>query len=72
MPTPTWTAARASLAVTIRHHPDDAAAIAAARRELRAIRAEDYVRRLVEQAPPLTDEQRIRLAALLLGARSAP
>jgi hypothetical protein len=33
------------------------------RRELRA--AEDYVRRLVDAAPPLTAEQRDRLAVLL-------
>ncbi len=28
-------------------------------------RAEDYIRRLVDTAPPLTDEQRDRLAILL-------
>ncbi len=28
-------------------------------------RAEDYIRRLVDNAPPLTDEQRDRLAVLL-------
>lgn len=30
-------------------------------------RAEDYIRQLVDSAPPLTDEQRDRLALLLRG-----
>lgn len=41
------------------------------RRELRATTAESYIERLVAEAPPLTFEQRARLAALLLGARPA-
>ena len=36
-----------------------------ARREYAAAKIEDYVRRTVDTAPPLTDEQRSRLAALL-------
>jgi hypothetical protein len=31
-------------------------------------KAEDYIRHLVDTAPPLTDEQRDRLALLLRGA----
>ncbi len=61
-----WTTERARLAVTIRHHPDDRAAIETARRDLRAARGEDYIRRLVDGAPPLTAEQRARIAAILL------
>jgi hypothetical protein len=61
----TWTQARSELALLHRDHPDDAEAIAAARRDYRAARAEDYIRKLVDQAPPLSDEQRTRLAAIL-------
>lgn len=35
------------------------------RREYKALCAEDYIRKLVEEAPPLNNEQRARLAALL-------
>lgn len=58
---------RARLAAATRHHPevdtDDM------RRDLRTAVAEQYITRLVAAAPPLTDEQRERLAALL---RPAP
>ena len=33
---------------------------------------EDYVRRLVDAAPPLTEEQRHRIAAILRTGTSAP
>lgn len=35
------------------------------RRELKAVNAAEYIRRLVDTAPPLTDEERRRLAAIL-------
>lgn len=38
-----------------------------ARQALKSSRAEDYVRKLVDEAPPLTPEQRDRLALLLRG-----
>jgi hypothetical protein len=41
------------------------------RRELRAARAEDYIKKLVDEAPPLTSEQRDRLAVLLRGSASS-
>ncbi len=47
--------------------PDDPILIAA-RRDLRAARLEDYITRTVDAAPPLTPEQRDRLAVLLRGA----
>jgi hypothetical protein len=53
----------ARLAAVERHHPD--ADTSELRRQLRAARAEDYIRRLIDSAPPLTDEQRARLATLL-------
>jgi tRNA A58 N-methylase Trm61 len=61
-----WTSERARLAGTVRHRPDDHEAIQVARRDLRAARLEDHVRRVVGDSPSLTAEQRIRLAALVL------
>jgi hypothetical protein len=34
-------------------------------RAVKAVRAEDYIRQLVDSAPPLTAEQRTRLAEIL-------
>jgi len=62
-----WTHERAKLANLIRHRPDDAEAIATARRDLRAARLEDHVTKVLADAPPLTDEQRSRLSAILRG-----
>lgn len=53
------------LAARERHYPEDRETADALRRDLRASRAEDYVRELVDAAPPLSPEQRARLAALL-------
>ena len=44
--------------------PDDPDLLAA-KRDLRASRAEEYISRIVAEAPPLTDDQRSRIAALL-------
>lgn len=55
---------RARIAARTRHSPGDPQ-IDEARRELRASRLEDYIRRTVDAAPPLTAEQRDRLAVLL-------
>lgn len=60
-----WTKIRSDLALTIRDHPE--ADTTELRRDLRAARAEEYIRKLVEAAPPLTDEQRDKLALLLRG-----
>ncbi len=65
-----WTSTRAKLAGTLSRNPD--ADVTELRRELRAERAADYIRELVDSAPPLTELQRARLAALLLApARDA-
>ncbi|MDP9397340.1 MAG: hypothetical protein M3P96_05725 [Actinomycetota bacterium] len=61
----TWTAERARLAAKKKHDPN--ADVEDIRRDLRAARAEDYIRRVVDAAPPLTLEQRDRLATLLRG-----
>lgn len=57
--------ARNRLASVTRHHPDDTEKITAARRDLAATKIAEYVRKTVDAAPPLTDEQRERIAALL-------
>jgi uncharacterized membrane protein len=64
-----WTKERARLAATRRHHPD--ADTTDLRRDLRAARAEDYIKKLVDVAPQLSPEQRAKLAVLLL-APGAP
>lgn len=65
MPDPVLSArARISLAVQRK----DAAAEYAARQEISAARVERAIRRALDEAPPLTDEARTRLAALLGGA----
>ncbi|MDF3305612.1 hypothetical protein P3H15_11330 [Rhodococcus sp. T2V] len=44
--------------------------LVAAKQDLKALRLEDYVARVVAEAPPLTVEQRDRIAAILqAGAR---
>ena len=60
-----WQKTRSKIARAVRdHHPESE--ITALRRDLRAERLEEHVRRTVDQAPPLTPEQRSRLAVLLL------
>jgi hypothetical protein len=66
-----WTHERAKLASIIRHRSGDQAAIDDARRNLRAARLEDAIRAAVDAAPPLNDEQRTRLAAILRGQGAA-
>jgi hypothetical protein len=62
--TSTWQHYRARLAITRRHHPD--ADTTDLERALRAARAEEYVRRLLNGCPALTLQQRAELAAQLL------
>lgn len=61
----TRTNERASIAAHTRAGNDDAAD--AARQRLKAIKAEAYIRKLIDSAPPLTQSQRDRLALLLHG-----
>lgn len=61
----TWTSERARHAALSRRRSPDDPDVLDARRDLRAARLEDYIRRVVDQAPPLTDAQRARLAELL-------
>ena len=60
-----WTAERARVASLSRSRTTDDPDLINARVSLRAARLEDYVQRVVAEAPPLTPEQRDRIAALL-------
>lgn len=62
-----WTSPRARVASLSRDRSPDDPVLIAARRDLRAARLEDYVARVVAEAPPLTEAQRDRIAALLRG-----
>jgi len=60
-----WTKERARHNALRRYRSEDDPDVLAAKRDLRAARAEDYIRRVVDAAPPLTADQRDRLATLL-------
>jgi hypothetical protein len=60
-----WTHRRARVAALSRDRAADDPDLLDARRDLRAARLEDYIRKLVDCAPPLTPDQRDRLAVLL-------
>lgn len=61
----TWTSERARVASLSRSRSTDDPELIEARRNLKAERLADYVARVVAEAPPLTDAQRDRIAALL-------
>lgn len=58
-----WTRHRARLANAVQRGDTEQAN--AARLDLKVARLEDHIRQVVDQAPPLTDAQRARLAGLL-------
>lgn len=60
-------AARSRLAGLHRRPNPDPAAVADAKRELNAAHVERAIQKALDSAPPLTDDQRARLAALLAG-----
>jgi hypothetical protein len=62
----TMFAARGKLNALQRHRPPDDPAIDAARVDLRVAKLADEIIREAEADPPLSSEQRSRLAALLL------
>lgn len=62
----TWQHERGRVASLTRSRPPDDPELIEARRNLRAARASEYVQQLVASSPPLTQEQRSHLAALLL------
>jgi hypothetical protein len=60
--------ARATHNALLRYRSPDDPVVQASARDLRAARLEDFIRKTVAAAPPLTPEQRDRLALLLRGA----
>lgn len=65
-----WTQERARVASLTRSRSADDPELIEARRNLRAARLDAYIRETVDAAPPLTAEQRDRLALLLRGTAS--
>ena len=73
-----WTKARGKVAALTRSRTPDDPELVEARNKLRESRAAHeaerfvaYVERIVAEAPPLTDEQRDKLAVLLRGGGDA-
>lgn len=64
----TWTSDRARHNALKRYRPADDPAVVAAAAALRAARAEDHIRKLVAAWPPLDDDTRARLAAIVAPA----
>ncbi|NWN88176.1 MAG: hypothetical protein HLX51_06490 [Micrococcaceae bacterium] len=60
-----WTQERAKIASLSRFKKDDDPAIIKARQNLKALKLEEHVRNVVNEAPPLTAEQADRIAKLL-------
>lgn len=65
--TPDERTTRARVAAAKRHHPDDPATTELAA-EFKADRLALHIQRVVDEAPPLSPEQRARLSLLLRGA----
>ena len=59
-----WTAARARIGAHAKNHPGEPTPDHLVV-DLRAERAADYIAKIVSEAPPLSDDQRARLALLL-------
>jgi hypothetical protein len=49
-----------------RHHPEQRERIEAEKQQARVLTLEDRIREVVDSAPPLSAERRVRLATLLL------
>lgn len=58
---------RARVAALTRSRTPDDPDLVTARRNLAALSIEDYVSKIVAEAPPLSPEQRDRIAAILRG-----
>ena len=67
--TSNWRKTRSQIAVAVRQHPD--ADVTELRRQLKAERLAEHVKQVVDSAPPLTADQRARVAALLTGGGDA-
>lgn len=62
-----WTHTRSKIANEKRKNPD--ADVTELRRQLKCERASEYIREIVDAWPPLTNEQRTKLAELLTPVR---
>lgn len=62
-----WTETRSKIALA--HRKDPNADTTELRRKMREERAAEYIKKLVDEAPPLTADQRARLAELLAPVR---
>jgi len=60
-----WTTERARVASLTRSRTTDDPDLVRARQNLKAAKVEEYIARVVAEAPALTHEQRDRIAALL-------
>lgn len=58
---------RSQLGVAKRLHPEDSEALTELRRQFGAARLEDYISETLATFPPLTEEQKALLTALLNG-----
>lgn len=68
-PAPQVAKARSNVAVQSRTHGPNAPQTVEARRGLLEAKTADYIEKVLAQRPPLTDEQRTRLAELLRPVR---
>lgn len=66
-----WQAERARVASLSRSREPDDPDLVAARRDLRALRLEDHVTKVLAEAPPLTDAQLARIAGILRAGGNA-
>ncbi|WP_298942687.1 hypothetical protein [uncultured Microbacterium sp.] len=71
-PSPSIASARGRIGGLVRDRRADDPELIDARRDLAAEKIAAYIARVVAEAPPLTDTQRSRLAALLTAASPAP
>jgi hypothetical protein len=69
--TPEQNRMRGKIANIHRNNPNDPNAADDLRRQLRESRLADHIRKVVDEAPPLTREQRDRLSLLLGGGEAA-
>lgn len=60
---------RARIAALSRDRTADDPELVAARQNLKAARLEDHISQALADAPPLSEEQRARIAGLLVGPR---
>lgn len=66
-----WTHERATVAALKRRRPSDDPEVVTAVGNLKAARLEDYIKQVVDQAPPLSADQRARIAVVLLNGGAA-